>query len=171
MSDYEYEDDFQPYGLNYSEEVQAKADANVAYSCSVTSAVMPNVRDPSYRQFWSKLSSLDKFKIQIDQYAKSIHDTKIKFNVKDRNTMCEYATNNVKNVDKLNAVGFVLGYWLSDGGTNINDVKWKQMTSLKKNEYDIDTTMLNIEVSDSNVCAEDVIRYARYWMKIISIQE
>lgn len=60
----------------------------------------------------------------------------------------------LNNIEFKNPLCFILGYWLSDNGREINNSKNKQIPRICKNKL----------LVEYNIKHEDIIRYARYWI-------
>ena len=159
-NDYDYDE--QKFINTFDQEVSAKSQSNIARECYNTIDInIPNPKDPNYRKIISKINPLDRFKYEVDKFAKELHETdKILFDVKDRDEMCLHASK-LNNIKYLNPIAYVIGYWITDGGEKINIKKWKNINTIK-NEVQI----ININLKDSNIYPADIIRYSRYWLNI-----
>ena len=99
------------------------------------------------------LSADERFLIAVDTFARKIDIFKLS-NI-DIDFMLE-KTLNIKNIKYKNPTAYVLGYIISDGGNKINKNKFKQVVDKILPEF-----------KDFGVEPEDVLRYGRFWLKLL----
>jgi hypothetical protein len=96
----------------------------------------------------------ERFRAQVDAIARNIHgEGWLIFEDDDINCMM----NMIKNIDDpkyLNPTGFILGYYISVNGTDINIQKINKVFKILDN------------IKAGSVKEADAIRYARYWIKL-----
>jgi hypothetical protein len=97
---------------------------------------------------------VERFTTYIGAISHSItEDGLYNIGIEDRNKMCSIAKR-LKNIKYLNATAYILGYLVTNGGQAIN-----------KDTVKIIFNFLP-QLRDDSVKEPDVIRYARFWMKL-----
>lgn len=170
-SDYDYEDDRSEYDEDdrenqykpsFEQEQTATGQKNIAGECAGT-IDLPDKNDKDFKRMKALLTPEDNFKYDVDKISQYLNENEnINLDVNDRNEMCR-ASNFIPNISFLNAPAFVVAYWVTNGGIEIDKKKWKRI-------YIDNKKLVNINYGDynkkANVYPADVVRYSRYIIKI-----
>ena len=175
-SDNGYEDDRSEYGdddrdegeykTTFEQEKSATGKKNIAAECAGT-IELPNKNDKDFRRMKALLTPEDNFKYDVDKISQYLNENEdLDLNVNERNDMCRMSSL-ITNVNFFNAPTFVIAYWVTNGGREIDKKKWKQI-------YKNNKTLININFGvdyekKANTYPADVVRYARYIIKINNI--
>lgn len=100
----------------------------------------------------------DQFLLNVNKFCRDLMDQDVKLMQVDIDRMLEYSQDIKESLRYRNAAGYILGYIATKGGTVINPA------SIQKTINEV----LPKLGSDQGVFPPDVVRYARYWMKLRS---
>ena len=160
---YDYEDDDMEEGVGYKatfeQEQSAAGQKNVATEC-MGSIELPNKNDKDFKKMKALLTPEDNFKYDVDKISQYLNDNEnIDLDVKDRNEMCSLSSL-IPNINFFNAAAYVIAYWVTNGGDEIDKKKWKKIYTHKKQV--INVNFGGDYEKKANVYPADVIRYSRF---------
>lgn len=96
--------------------------------------------------------------IRVDAISRNLNENDIlHLNQNDINFMRDYIKN-IKSPEYINSTGYILGYYVTNGGIKINTENLNKIFKLLKNN----------KIQSGGIKEPDVIRYARYWINLRS---
>ena len=149
------------YKATFDQEQSAASQKNIAGEC-IGSIELPNKNDKDFKKMKALLTPEDNFKYDVDKISQYLNDYQsIYLDVSDRNEMCRLSKQ-IPTINFFNAAAYVISYWVSNGGGEIDKKKWNQIYIDKKK-------LINVNFGGdydkkSNVYPADVIRYCRFIM-------
>ena len=110
------------------------------------------------RRYQTDISPLEKFNSRLYNITTTFNDNHYIIITQDELNMMKNKAEEYKKIEFLNPVAYVLGFFVTNGGDNIDERKLIQVYQ-----------QLDHFGSDDKITKPDVIRYARLWQTFYKV--
>ena len=111
----------------------------------------------SFKELEKKiLNPAEGFRIRMDAISRNLNENDILKLSQGDITFMSDMIKKIKSPEYINPTGFILGYYITNGGNKINDDNLNLIFQLIKSD-----------ITSGGIKEPDVIRYSRYWQNLI----